>query len=179
VDILDQIRQLGDPWLRRRAEPVREPGTPAFRARAARLHAALAAFRRQHGFGRAMAAPQLGLGERFIACNLGNGPLTLINPSITWRSAQCFTLWDDCMSFPQLLVRVQRHASVSVQWTDDDGTERHWERLDRATSELLQHEIDHLDGVLAVDRALARDSLVLRPVFEAKPQRFQAMTEDR
>jgi peptide deformylase len=55
------------------------------------------------------------------------------------------------MSFPWLLVRVKRHVSVSVQFLDDSGAQHTWERLDRATSELLQHEIDHLDGVLATD----------------------------
>ena len=64
-----------------------------------------------------------------------------------------------------------------MQWTDDSGAVHHWQGLDRARSELFQHEIDHLDGVLAVDRALARDSLVLRPVFEAQGRRFQDMVD--
>ena len=79
--------------------------------------------------------------------------------------------------FPDLLVRVRRHDSVSVRYVDEDGATVDMERLDRATSELLQHEIDHLDGVLAVDRTLDGDSLVYRSVFEAKPEYFAAQVD--
>ena len=59
-----------------------------------------------------------------------------------------------------------------VAFDDDTGRRRRWERLDRATSELLQHEIDHLDGVLALDRAVDRDAIVSREVFESMPEYF-------
>jgi peptide deformylase len=177
VSVLDEVRLLGDPALRRRSEPVGDVRAPAFRTAAARLHEALAAFRARHGFGRAIAAPQLGIGQRIIACNLGDGPCILADPRITWRSRRRFTLWDDCMSFPGLLVRVRRHASINLEWRDETGSRRCWEGLDRATSELFQHEIDHLDGVLAVDRAVDRASLVLRQEFQRDPARFEAMVD--
>lgn len=151
VSILDEVRLLGDPFLRRRSDAVLDVKAPTFQTRVARLHEALAAFRERHGFGRAISAPQLGMGERFIACNLGDGPFTLINPAIRWRSPQRFTLWDDCMSHPELLVRVERHASICLEWTDERGIAHTWERLAQAESELFQHEIDHLDGVLFLD----------------------------
>ena len=72
------------------------------------------------------------------------------------------------MSFPSLLVRVRRYQPISICYLDEHGKRHEWPRLDRAASELLQHEIDHLDGILAVDRALDRDALVLREVFEAQ-----------
>ena len=175
--VLDGVRLLGDPFLRRGTDAVDDVHSPAFREAASRLHAALAAFRARHGFGRAMAAPQLGIAQRFIACNLGEGPFTIVNPRIVWRSPQRFTLWDDCISFPDLLVRVERHAGLSVEWTDGAGRGHVWDRLEPRISELLQHEVDHLDGVLAVDRALDRDSLVLRPVFEAQRAHFDAMVD--
>ena len=175
--LLAEVRLLGDPFLRRASAAVDDVRAPTFREAASRLHATLAAFRARHGFGRAMAAPQLGIAQRFIACNLGDGPFTIVNPRIVWRSPQRFTLWDDCMSFPDLLVRVERHASLSVEWIDGAGHRHVWERVEPAISELLQHEIDHLDGVLAVDRALDRDSLALRAVFEAQRPRFEAMVD--
>ena len=101
----------------------------------------------------------------------------MINPEITDRSEQTFTLWDDCMSFPDLLVKVRRHASITVSFLDSKGRPREWRDLDRATSELLQHEIDHLDGVLAVDLALDRDSLVTREVFVAMREHFEAQVD--
>ena len=74
---------------------------------------------------------------------------------------QAFRLWDDCFSFPDLLVYLERAETVRVRYEDEDGAPR----MVTATgplSELLQHEIDHLDGVLAVDRALDGNSLATR-----------------
>ncbi len=110
-----------------------------------------------NGFGRSVAAPQVGINRRILALNLGDpaGPFTMINPEITWHSDEHkkFTLWDDCLSLPWLMVRVARYESISVKWIDEAGKPQHWEKLNRALSELLQHEIDHLDGVLSTDRA--------------------------
>ena len=162
---------VGDPRLRRVAAPVSR-AEPGLMDDVARLHATLARFRAEHGFGRAISATQIGVARRFIAFNLGEGPFTMFNPEITWRSGERFTLWDDCMSFPFLLVRVVRNASISVEFEDETGRRQRWKRLDRATSELLQHEIDHLDGVLALDRAADRDAIVSREVFEAMLEHF-------
>ena len=86
-------------------------------------------------------------------------------------------MWDDCMSFPSLLVKVQRHQSISVHFRDERGQNREWLRLNQATSELLQHEIDHLDGILAVDRAMDRESLIMREVFEAQRPYFASQVD--
>ena len=167
---------VGDPRLRRVAVPV-SPAEPGLVDDVARLHATLARFRGEHGFGRAISATQIGVAQRFIALNLGEGPFTMFNPEITWRSGERFTLWDDCMSFPFLLVRVARDASISVEFEDETGRRQCWDRLDRATSELLQHEIDHLDGVLALDRAADRNAIVSREVFEAMPEHFARLVD--
>ena len=166
------ILRLGDPRLRQASGPVTEFHDPRFIFSRRQLHATLASFRRTNGFGRAISAPQIGVPQRFIAMNLGAGPLLLVNPTFTWTSNETFTMWDDCMSFPTLLVRLQRYKSISVYFYDQNSKPQEWCRLDQATSELLQHEIDHLDGILAVDRALDRDSLVLREQFEAQRSYF-------
>jgi peptide deformylase len=150
---------------------VRDPG---FKRDARVLKRALAAFQESRGFGRAIAAPQIGIAARFLVVDRGNGPQLLVNPEITWRSKALFTMWDDCMSFPTLLVRLQRHESISVLFTDEQGETRAWSELDRATSELLQHEIDHLNGVLAIDRAYGEGAFVTRAVFEAAPAGYLA-----
>lgn len=170
-----EVLLVGDPRLRERARPVGDPTAAAFIPHRERLHAALQTFRRRHGFGRAIAAPQLGIPLRFVAVDLGpdgERPFTLVDPEITHTSDATVTLWDDCMSFRELLVRVRRHASIALTYTDESGNRRELADLDPARAELFQHELDHLDGILALDRALDRHAIVHRQVFEADPERF-------
>jgi peptide deformylase len=173
----ERVLPLGDPRLRIVCEPVADVADPAFQAENQRLKAALDAFRAEHGFGRGIAAPQIGIPKRFISINLGNGTHSLINPEITWRSEETFTLWDDCMCFPDLLVRVRRNRSISVSYLDELGEPRAWEHLGQAESELLQHELDHLDGVLATDLALDARSIIYRTAFDADPATFQGQVD--
>jgi peptide deformylase len=106
--------------------------------------------------------------------NLGEGPFFIVNPVITVRSEETFTMWDDCMSFPDLLVRVRRNASLSLSFVDEHFQRHEWRDVDEAVAELLQHEIDHLDGVLAVDRAMER---VARSDYERNRERYDAMVD--
>lgn len=168
-----EVLLLGDPRLRIRSAEV-EAFDPAIFGE---LAATLEEFRRRHGFGRAISAPQIGIPQRFIAVNLGKGLFFIVNPVITWRSAETFTMWDDCMSFPDLLVRVERTASISLEYVDEKGRRKEWREMDRAASELLQHEIDHLDGVLAVDRAIDVQSLVMRREYERNREYLDAMVD--
>jgi peptide deformylase len=117
-------------------------------------HIILSDFRQKHGYGRAIAAPQFGYSIQMICLNMGTGtPMTLFNPSIIERSKEVFLMWDDCLSFPHLMACVQRHVSISIRFQDEQGVTRTWNNLPKDISELLQHEIDHLHGVLAVDIA--------------------------
>lgn len=173
----DRVLPLGDPRLRLACKIVRDVANPEFIQENERLKAALEAFRAEHGFGRGIAAPQIGIPKRFISVNLGKGTHSMINPVITWRSPETFTLWDDCMCFPDLLVRVRRNCSISVTFVDERGQAEKWEKLGQAESELLQHELDHLDGVLATDLALDARSLIYRTAFDADPAYFQSQVD--
>ncbi len=158
------VRRVGDPVLRTVAqrvadvpEAVKQVGGP--------LLATLLDFRAKNGFGRAIAAPQIGSSVRMIAAVLdGRSERLLVNPVITWRSKAMLSLWDDCFSFPELMVPVRRHESISVAFVDEKGEEKQWNDLDRSVSELLQHEIDHFYGVLSLDIATAAP--VSRELFE-------------
>jgi threonine dehydratase/peptide deformylase len=151
------ILVLGDPRLRQRCAAVEAVD----RGDLAALSAALAEARRRLGFGRAIAAPQVGLPRRMIMVDLGAGPFAVVNPEITWRSDELFEVWDDCFSVPDQLVRVRRHRSISLAFRDEAFRPRVWRELLPELAELLQHEIDHLDGVLMVDRAI--DARAVRP----------------
>lgn len=124
----------------------------------------LAEYREKTGFGRAIAAPQIGVLQRVIVMNLGAGPIALINPEITWRSDSMQWVWDDCLSVPDCIVQVERHQSISVRYQDMHGRYRHWERMPADMAELLQHEMDHLDGVLMTDRV--KSERAIRPIRE-------------
>lgn len=119
------------------------------------LGATLEDFRRRIGFGRAIAAPQIGILKRLIVMNLGDGPIALINPVIMSRSDEKQTVWDDCLSVPGRLAQVERSRQISVQYTNIDGAMVNWDLLGQEDSELIEHECDHLDGVLMTDNASA------------------------
>ena len=84
-----------------------------------------------------------------------------------WHSDETFRLWDDCFSFPDLLVWLERARSIAVAYQDERGADRKVEATG-ALSELLQHELDHLDGVLAIDRAIGPNGLCTREEYERR-----------
>lgn len=132
----------------------------------------LAAFREAIGYGRGIAAPQIGALKRVIFIRMQPigfcGPL--INPEIVWSTETRIELWDDCFSFPDLMVRVSRAAQIRVDYQDDRGLKQTIE-AEGDLSELLQHEIDHLDGVLAVQRAISPQAFATRAEWERKLRR--------
>src|SRR3970040_2176175 len=105
-----RIRQLGDPILRVRCEPVHDPKSPAVRLIADDLRDTLRVARKKYDMGRALAAPQIGAPVRviFVEINKPKFRAVMVNPEITDVGAEDFLVWDDCFSFPNLLVRVNR-----------------------------------------------------------------------
>ena len=167
-----EILLLGNPILRQPCVAVKTPWTDEIRSTIADLRDTLADFRSRHGFGRGIAAPQIGMTKKIIFVNADySGPL--INPSIVKRSREKFRLWDDCFSFPDILVHVERNYSIEVSFTDEQGKKKAI-KADGAFSELLQHEIDHLNGVLAVDRAIDSKHIILRSEFDKLSHRSPA-----
>jgi peptide deformylase len=148
----------GDGRLRQRSAAV-EGVDSALMEEASRLIATLRDFRERNGFGRAISAVQVGALKRMIAMNLGAEPFILINPEITWRSDDTFLVWDDCLSVPDVLVHVRRHASISLTYRDHMFRLRRWNHLPPDLSELIQHELDHLNGVLMTDLAEGEDAI--------------------
>lgn len=159
-----EILLLGNPQLWQPSALVTDVRARETQEIISDLAATLADFRARQGFGRAIAAPQIGAQQRMIFVNMGE-PLPLINPSIVRASSEMMELWDDCFSFPDLMVRVRRHVEIEVRYTDAYGA-THLLTANNDLSELLQHEIDHLDGILATDRAIDARSFALRSEVE-------------
>lgn len=165
-----RILQLGDPLLR--AVSARVPAAAEAEAVFEDLRDTLHEFRRAHGFGRGISAVQIGEPKRLIYIELDGRAWRLRNPGYEFQSAEKFQLWDDCFSFPDLLVRLERAERVRVRYEDEQGRTQVLE-VSGGFSELLQHEIDHLDGVLAIDRALDRNSLCTREEWQRRHARAQ------
>jgi peptide deformylase len=155
-----EILLLGNPLLNQQCESVQQRELPAAVEVGHDLHDTLLGFRLGHGWGRAIAAPQIGVLKRVVYLNIDK-PWLLINPVMTELSDDLMELWDDCMSFPDLLVRVKRHVSFTLHYHNENWVEQALHISD-VLSELLQHEIDHLDGVLAVARAIDGASFALQ-----------------
>jgi peptide deformylase len=149
---LENMLLLGDPLLYELSVPVLKSELPMVGDWVADLHQVMQDIRRRYNFGRAIAAPQIGNMKRLIYMNIDR-PVIIINPEFIDRSSEMFEVWDDCMSFPNLLVKVERHKCVTMRYTDENWREQEWTVKDDM-SELLQHEIDHLDGILSPMRAI-------------------------
>lgn len=157
--MIKKILQLGDPRLSQVSVSVGDAEFGALSGLISDLKDTLADFRAASGRGRAIAAPQIGILKRVLYLDTElRGPM--VNPALTDLSPEMFEVWDDCLCFPELAVKVQRHRFCTVSYGDLNGG-RHQLRLEGAMSELLQHECDHLDGILAITRA--RESRALKP----------------
>ncbi len=157
---IHRIRLLGDPVLRTKCESISQPTSAAVRMIVDDLRETLRDWQSRFGSGRAIAAPQIGAPVRIVYVEMDR-PWPLINPEIVDIGTEDFSVWDDCFSFPNLLVRVQRAYRIKVRYQDIKG-DHHEIEVEGDRAELLQHEIDHLDGVLAVDRAHGADPFCLR-----------------
>jgi peptide deformylase len=164
------VLQLGDPGLREIAKRVEDPRAAEIRALVEDLADTLAYWKKTTGYGRAMAAPQIGSALRVIFLQLpGARPWPFVNPEITERSEEKIVVWDACLSFLSIFMQVERHREIVLRYQDLRGE---WQELraceERNLSELLQHEIDHLDGILAVDRITDIRTMCTREEFEKR-----------
>jgi peptide deformylase len=149
---LDKILKLGNPKLYEVSEPINKKELGALKPVIDDLHHTLMEFKAKYHAGRAISAPQLGFMKRLIYMNI-NEPVVLINPELFEFSEEKLEVWDDCMCFPNLLVRVRRHKQCKLRFFNPDWEEKVW-ALEDDLSELLQHEVDHLNGILATQRAI-------------------------
>jgi peptide deformylase len=144
---LAEVVKLGDPVLKSKASPVREFG-PALRAEVERMVAIM------HGaMGVGLAATQLGVLRRVLVFQAGadSEPTALVNPEIEWLSEEVVVAEEGCLSLPRVSMDVERPLHARFSGLDVDGEPVQIE-ASGLEARVLQHEIDHLDGVLILDR---------------------------
>jgi len=155
-----EILLLGNPQLYRVSEEVQEAEFSEIAPIIEDLHDTMMAFREKYRAGRAIAAPQIGVMKRLIYMHVDR-PIVFVNPILRDLSFEMMEVWDDCMCFPDLLVRVHRHYSCTIDYHDEDWNLKSM-TVEGDLSELIQHEYDHLNGILAVSRAIDERSFALR-----------------
>ncbi len=155
-----EILLLGNPKLCQVSIPVGKEEMDEVKVLVEDLHDTLMDFRRRHNAGRAISSPQVGVMKRLVYLHVEK-PIVIINPALDMKSTEMMEVVDDCMCFPDLLVKVKRYKKCRIKYRNI-----YWQEetmmLEDSLSELLQHECDHLDGVLAVSRAIDQYSLALR-----------------
>jgi len=164
------VLQLGDPGLREIAKKVSDPAAGEIRALVEDLSDTLAYWRAATGYGRGIAAPQIGVNLRVLFLRLpGESAWPMVNPEITWRGEEKIVVWDACLSFLSIFMQVERHREIIVRYQDLSGQQCEARAGEEGNlSELLQHEIDHLDGILAVDRITDMKTMCTREEFEKR-----------
>jgi peptide deformylase len=167
---IQPILQLGDPLLRERSLSVEDPTAREIADLVRDLGDTLVHWRATTGYGRGIAAPQVAALLRVIFLKLpGVEPWPLINPEIIEWGARKMVVWDACLSFLPIFMQVERHREITVRYQNLYGETLEFEAGDdRNLAELLQHEIDHLDGILAIDRVTDVTSIVTREEFEKR-----------
>ena len=147
-----RILELGDPILRQAAAPIDDPTSPRARSLVADLFDTLSDFRAHTGYGRSMAATQIGVLLRVLVIESHDGSVELLNPRYERWSRHEAEAYESCLCFPSVWGLVARPTSVTVVGQTLDGGERRIE----ATGDLariLQHGLDHLDGLVWLDRS--------------------------
>jgi peptide deformylase len=144
---LRHVRKLGDPVLRATALPV-ERFDEALQTEIERMGVLM-----HDALGVGLAATQLGVLHRVLVYRAyPEDPLTaLVNPEVTWMSDEQETAEEGCLSLPSVHVEVERSARVRVVAKDAGGDDLEIE-AEGLEARIIQHEIDHLNGVLILDR---------------------------
>jgi peptide deformylase len=155
-----EILKLGNPELYEKSDPV-QPEELDYIAKVVRdLHDTLIDFRDRYGFGLGIAAVQIGIKKQLFYVHVG-APLVCINPKLKDMSEEMVEVWDNCMCFPDLMVKVRRHKTGTIEYRDLQWNQQSL-KLGGEMSNLLQHEYDHLEGILAVQRAIEDKAFALK-----------------
>lgn len=167
--IYRNIYVFGEPVLREKARPVEKFDSSLQKL----IKRMIAAMKEADGVG--LAAPQIGIPCRVIVVDVGEGPFALINPEVIWESEEKSDFDEGCLSFPGVTVTITRPERIRIQYLDEKGNKNILE-ADSLLARVIQHEIDHLNGVLIIDRATKEQKL---EALERLSETLKAIEEGR
>ena len=158
-----KVRIYGDPCLRKKSKPLKEVG-PGERML---FKAMIETMRQAKGVG--LAAPQVGINQRFFVMDVGDGPAVIINPRVIKKAGLC-VLEEGCLSIPEVTIEIERPQKVTVCFMNEDG-----KLMEMACEELaarvVLHETDHLNGKLIVDYASHSEKVKFKDQLKALESR--------
>ena len=162
-----EIRVYGDPVLRKKAHPVREVSSETKRL----IKDMVETMHENRGVG--LAANQIGVDEQVMIVDTGKGLLALINPRIVNSSGEK-SAEEGCLSLPDIRVGVRRAEKIGVRGLNEEGKEINIE-TEGFLSRAIQHEMDHLNGILITDRI----SLARRQLIKSQLKKLQERSKDK
>ncbi|MFA5355520.1 MAG: peptide deformylase [Candidatus Paceibacterota bacterium] len=160
-----EIKKYPDPVLRKKCEEVEEI-TPEVKKL---IEEMVLVMGKDKGMG--LAAPQVGISKKIIVFETGNGVTALINPKITKRGEKQFIDSEGCLSFPDLWIKIKRPEKIEVEALDITGRKIGL-AASMMVSRVLQHEIDHLNGILFIDRLGLLDKIRIRNKLNALKKKY-------
>ena len=165
--MLKEILLIGNPTLRDKSEDITSFDED-LQDLINNLRDTIIDFQQRKKIGRGIAAPQIGVLKKVLYLNLPQRSFALINPEILWKSDEVIDVWDSCFSFDvAFFVKTKRYKSIRLKYQTESG-EILEENFTDDLSELLQHEIDHLHGVLATDHLKNNKDIILRAEWERR-----------
>lgn len=155
-----RIKQLGDPILREKCAPIyqSEMNSKQLYNLFTDLRDTLKHFQLTHGTGRGIAGPQIGVAKRVVCIDCTAFKYDLVNPEIVKVSEEVFTVWDSCFSYWGIVFQVRRYKQVTIKYFTPQGEPKMLE-AEGDLAELLQHELEHLDGIVAIDQLVPAGSI--------------------
>ncbi len=163
---VESVLLLGNPILREKSINVEEFNHFKTQQTITNLVDTLTHFQTQEGLGRGLAAPQIGVLEKIIVFRTPGAPDVMINPNILEMSTEKFLVWDSCFCFNlAFFIKVERFREVKVEYQNRIG-EKEVTHAKNSLAELFQHEIDHLNGILATDRLVSLQDIMTREEWD-------------
>ena len=162
-----KIIKVGNELLRKKSSSITNFGTKKLKQLKEDLYDTLIAFRKKHQLGRGIAAVQIGVLKKAIYIKMKGFEDFLINPKIIFKSKKKSWYWDSCFSADAaFFIKVLRHFEIEVEYFDFNGNKKVIKAKDHL-AELLQHEIDHLQGKLFIDYwDKSKNNFMMREEYE-------------
>ncbi|MFX1286428.1 MAG: peptide deformylase [Promethearchaeota archaeon] len=164
---LKEVLMIGNPKLREHSSDISDFGESLIEI-IQDLKDTLTHLQESKKIGRALAAPQIGHMKKVIYYGLPKKSFAMVNPKIIFKSEEKFWVWDSCYSFDvAFFVEILRHKNIRIEYQDERGKKQEKEFEDDM-SELIQHETDHLHGILATDHLTDVKRIMLRQEWEKR-----------